>query len=240
MPTTRNTTPSLDAVAGTPPPGRTWAIAFGLPALAALAIVIASGTVHGRWVGRWSHSHVLEARSAALRKVPVRLGDWEGQDLPLNPRDMKRAEVTGYLMRRYVRPSTGDAVSVLIVCGLPGPVTVHTPEICYEGTGYEQVGPTVEVPIGPGAADSVWDVSFTKPGPVSKEGLRILYGWSADGTWKASKRPRWDYGGVPALYKMYVLRRDGGDTAAAGGDDTTLSFVRQLIPALKTTLFSDT
>src|SRR3954451_18636542 len=112
-----------------------------LPIATALALVIAAGIVHGRWTLRWSKSHAVEAAVARLEGVPTAVGDWNGQELALDPRQLTMAEIAGHVTRRYVNRRSGAAVTVLLVCGRPGPISVHTPDICYAGAGYELAGP---------------------------------------------------------------------------------------------------
>ena len=38
---------------------------------------------------------------------------------------------------RDLAPSDATA---LILCGRPGPVSIHTPDVCYRGLGYEPTG----------------------------------------------------------------------------------------------------
>lgn len=210
-----------------------------LPHLAALAIVIASGAVHGIWTGRWSTSRELEDRVAALGRIPRTIGDWRGQALSLDRRTTEVGEIAGYLMRRYEDPR-GDALTVLIVCGRPGPISVHTPEVCYPGAGFVASAPTSKRVIGSGPAgqpDEFWVAEFVKPGAVLPERLRILYAWNSDGIWKASAQPRLEFGASPALYKLYVVV-DGAVADQPDRGDVGVEFLRKLLPELRQSLFS--
>src|SRR5690348_2531079 len=104
--------------------------------LVALAVVVASGVAHGLWTGRWGQPHQLEPAVARLGRVPAAVGDWEGRELPLNRQTLAVAEVAGHVSRRYQNSRTGESVLMLLVCGRPGPISVHTPDVCYEGAGY--------------------------------------------------------------------------------------------------------
>jgi Protein of unknown function (DUF3485) len=208
-----------------------------LTLVTALALILSSGVVHGVWTGRWSASQELQAKIARLDRVPNKIGDWEGRPLTLDARSIERADISGYLCRRYVNQKTGGAVTVMLVCGRPGPISVHTPEVCYAGTGYEQSGETVRFPIGSDLRDVFWEAEFNKSQSIVPEHLRILYSWSADGTWKASDNPRWDFGGLPALLKLYVIREKAEKRGKVQADDSEFEFVRQLVPELRNALF---
>ena len=111
-----------------------------IPYVLVLLILVTSGAITGIWTRRWETPPELAARNlASIGLVPETIGDWTGLSQQLDPRVMEIAEIDGYLMRRYVN-DRGDAVSVLLVCGRPGPISVHTPDICYAGIGYEPVG----------------------------------------------------------------------------------------------------
>jgi hypothetical protein len=169
----------------------------------ALALVIASGCVHARWTGRWSPPRELNLRVSRLAKVPHEFGGWKGRDIPLDRRSVAVAGLAGYLFRRY-EDAQGHSVLLLIVCGPPGPISVHTPEVCYGGLGYEPIGDRSLREIGTG--DAVWRADFLRIGPAMDDRLRILYGWSVDGTWRASSSPRSDFAGAPVLCKLYIVR----------------------------------
>src|SRR5262245_32289500 len=109
------------------------------PALVAVALVVVSGLVHGFWTDRWSTSHAPAEAAERLARVPLDAGEWQGQDLPNATRFTEA--ITGQMYRRYVHRSTGSVVTVALICGLPGPVSIHTPDVCYKAGGYEVATP---------------------------------------------------------------------------------------------------
>lgn len=208
-----------------------------LPVLLALLIVIASGAVHGRWTGRWSHSRALDDAVAHLARVPKVVGDWEGRDTPIDPEELQAAGVAGHVLRRYENRRGGGVVDVFLVCGRPGPISVHQPEVCYSGAGYELVDARVPVTVeaGPSQSDRFWRINVQKVGAVLPDRLHILYGWSTEGSWKASESARLDFAGSEALFKLYVIRA-GGET----DDDQSVLFLQQFLPVLRKSLFGTT
>src|SRR5262245_29906799 len=107
-----------------------------LPPLTVLAVVAFSGAVHGVWTNRWAGSDGLAQAAARLEQVPLTLGDWDGRPLEVNPREAALTEAAGYVHRQYVNRRTGSVVSVALLCGRAGPISVHTPEVCYAGAGF--------------------------------------------------------------------------------------------------------
>jgi hypothetical protein len=200
--------------------------------------MIASGAVSGLWTGRWSVGGSLTPQVARLSLVPLKIGDWQGRTLTLDPRMVTRAEIAGYLMRRY-EDSKGGAVTVLLVAGRPGPIAVHTPEVCYGGAGYEPSAPKVSCLIDPDQAsrpDRFWLADFIKSATTAPEHLRILYAWTADGSWTASGHPRLDFASVPALYKLYIVR-ETFTVDEPVENDPGIRFARQFLPAIRKAVF---
>ena len=221
------------------PPGVTGPpMARGFAYAAALAVVISAGIVNGVLTGRWTTSTGLRDRVAALDRVPMVVGDWAGHASDLDRRTIEQAGIKGYLLRRYENRRLGAAVTVLLVCGRPGPISVHTPEVCYSGIGYEPESATSKRVIavaGSPRPDEFWVTNLVKPGPAAAEHLRIFYSWGNDGTWHASERPRLEFGGSEALYKLYVIRATSGVDVPREGD-VGAEFVRQLLPELRKAL----
>jgi hypothetical protein len=211
-----------------------------LPVLAALPLVVAYGLLEGFWTNRWHHSHDVERAAARLREVPLQIGDWNGEALELDVRQVARAEIEGYLMRRYVHAPTGTAVSVLLVCGRPGPVALHPPEVCYGGAGFTLVDPPTRnafQPAASGKAATFWSATFEKAEAARPERLALYWAWNATGDWTAADEPRLQFARSPALYKLYVMRQvhDGENTAAANLGGT---FLQLFLVELEKALFS--
>jgi hypothetical protein len=203
---------------------------------ATFLLIVAFGVAEGVWTNRWSWLDGPEQASAKLARVPGTVGDWEGRDQELDARQIARAEISGYLMRKYTHKATGQAVQVLLVCGRPGPTSLHSPDICYAGAGYGQVGPLVaQVVEGTGAPAGFWMGRFDKLGP-QPESLRIYWAWNATGAWSASTNPRWDFAHHRFLYKLYVVRPlSRADEPLA--DDPTPEFMRVFLPEVQKCLF---
>jgi exosortase len=211
-----------------------------IPGLAAMLIVLATGVVTGLWANRWAASHELNRAAARLVDVPMAIGDWKARPEQVDPRGMIAAEIEDCVVRRYEDRRTGKKIGLVLVCGRPGPVAVHTPNICYPAAGYQmtQTQPnTVVVEPGSGYAPaeflSAW---FMRDRSVVSEGLRIFWSWNATGRWTVPQSARLEFAGRPFLYKLYVI------SATADGQEKTADaweteFIRQLLPDLAKTLF---
>jgi hypothetical protein len=203
-------------------------------------MVAATGFFHGRWTRRWATPYAIEAGVAALRRVPLTLGDWRGRPFELGREQLAVAEIDGYVARRYT-DVRGVALTLLLVFGRPGPIAVHTPDVCYAGAGFESTEPPAErtLRLGPdGRVARFRYAAFGKTNSVAPVYLHIYWAWSSDGTWEAPDDPRLTFASRQALYKLYVI----SETATAERrpeDDPSLTFLQTLLPELERDLFTD-
>lgn len=208
------------------------------PLLAGLVILVALGVAHGLVTDRWAPSGQLEDALATLDRVPVAYGDWSSEELKYDPDALTRAGIKGCVFRRYRNPRTREAVAVLLVCGRGGPISVHTPEVCYAGAGYRPTTDAVqkEIDLGEGRKHTFRVMRFTQPDGVAQTQLEIYLAWSRDGrTWEAPQNPRLHLARAPALYKLYVVREFLPKTRAES-IDSCQAFLRQALPDLGQTL----
>jgi hypothetical protein len=206
-----------------------------LPLVAAFAVLIVSGLIHGLWTQRWHSSRDLDNAVARLQSVGPKAGPWSSVNVDVDPEPYQQARAVGYWMRRYTKPGFAGSFSVILMCGRAGHMAVHTPDVCYRGAGYESAGePSREtIALTPPRHAEFWTTVFRQPGKVTGTALRIYWAWSYDGHWQAPSSPRWTFGGSPYLYKLYVVSED-----AEGRSDASTEFLQQLLPELQRSLFS--
>jgi hypothetical protein len=140
-------------------------------------------------------------------------------------------------MRSYRNLRHNGTVTVILMCGRAGRMSVHTPEVCYRGAGYEMHGAPAPLTVkseGSGQQDTLWTARFTKHAGVAAD-LRLYWAWNADGAWQAPASPRWTFRGEPFLYKLYVSQ-DGQD--ATGSGEAAHGFLRRFLPEAREFLFS--
>jgi hypothetical protein len=211
-----------------------------IPLFAGFAMLVLTGVVHGLWTNRWSLSQEPAGSAARLDSVAWTLADWQGVETePLSAQTLAVGEIDGYLSRIYRNQRTGKTVSVLVVCGRPGPIAAHTPEICFVGTGQEMVSKvrhTVQLGSDPPRLDCyVGEFRRTSSGLVSYS--RAIWAWGARGVWTVSDQPRLTYAWEPVLYKMYVMR--SLDKANEPLDtDPLMDFLKVFMPELQRNLFA--
>lgn len=212
-----------------------------LPYLIAIVVVLSCGLVTGVHANRWHDSTALDSAAERLKRVPMIVGDWLGEDGELPPRIIEQSEVSGYILRRYKNRRTNVVVSVFLGCGRPGPVGVHSPEVCYTGGGYELLDTRkrLSVRVGPeSSASEMVSSDFRNPPSQNAGYLRVLWAMSANGVWGVPESPRISYATVPVLFKIYVIR-DLANPSIPLEQDPCSDFSRQLLPELATVLFPD-
>ena len=208
--------------------------------LGCMVLVAAAGGVHGFLTDRWGPSGQLQQAVAQLERVPMSLADWRGEDVPYEAEMLSRAGIKGGVFRRYTNRRTGDSVSVLMVCGRGGPISVHTPDVCYAGAGYRQLAPEVRkgVKCGDSHQDDLYVARFGKPNTVVPTYLEIYWAWSRDGvSWQAPKNPRLSLARAPALYKLYVVREYAANSSRES-TPTIEAFLEDALPIIRQALSS--
>jgi hypothetical protein len=208
-----------------------------LPILVACGLLAFSGLVHGLWTDRWSRPEALERALARVADVPLALGPWQGKEVvPEDAESFRRAGAQAYRIVNYTHAEKKTSISVVLMCGRAGRMAVHTPEVCYQGAGYELAEAPVPMPLKSARGESVfWTARFNKTISTSAD-LRLCWAWNAAGDWQAPPSPRWAFRGLPFLYKLYVIQ----EIRASAADDEALGdFFHYLVPALRTALFAE-
>jgi hypothetical protein len=200
---------------------------------ATVAIVFA-GWMHGQQTGRWGESDELSQAVERIAHIKMELGEWNGQSSEIDARQLKIGEIAGYASRTYTNRKNGDQVGVLLICGRPGPVSVHTPDVCYQGAGYTMGQQVPQALSGiPGQQPEFWSAQFTKePGP---QVLHILWSWSNGGRWQAPDHPRFTFYRSKYLYKLYIIRSNPPHDDVLV-DEATNAFLREFLSELKAAL----
>ncbi|QVL30412.1 exosortase-associated EpsI family protein [Telmatocola sphagniphila] len=176
-----------------------------------LAIVlVGSSLVHGHYSGRWED--FTEIRPV-LNQLPEHMGDWTpGNFLKIDSRELAFQSSAEHRIIRHV-PSNRNIV-LSLTSGRPAVVAVHTPDVCYVGSGFQAMTQArrVEVPTEQGPA-TLWCCDFQK----NEERIRVYWSWSDGSRWQAPDSPRWQFARTLRLWKLYVVH------PLETGDDWTVN-----------------
>ena len=211
------------------------------PAAVAIAVILGSGYVHGLWSFRWTAASELKTAAEKMTKVPKVIGDWTGEDSTLDQRQATIGRIYASVSRHYKNSKTGQSITILLLCGRPGPIAVHTPDVCYSGSGYEVAADRTKesVDYGMAAPAQFWSLKVHKLDPTRPERMVIDYGWFSQGKWSApGSDARFEFAGRAVLYKLYVIREQ---TRAdeRGAFDPTVEFLKEFLPSLQEVLGSN-
>jgi hypothetical protein len=203
----------------------------------ATAAAVASGVVHGRWTDRWYADEETGAVASRLERVSDELGEWQGE--PLEQESKPPKGVAGHYVRRFVNRRNGEGVTVALVGGRPGPVSIHTPDACYGASGFEVATQTRYKMPHEGSEPEVefCTAQFLRQRASERTQLRIFWAWSTDGNWQAPENPRVEFARQPVLYKLYLVREMNTPDQPLSPDDPCLALMQQLGAELRKALF---
>jgi hypothetical protein len=212
-----------------------------LPLIALTAVLLSTlgvGFVQGRISNRWGMRSDAELAAERLRRrLPNEVGNWRVRsDDKLPDPVAKILQCPAYITRVYEHQQTGDVVNVAVLLGPPGPISVHTPEVCYSSRDYTPDGDRrlATVKDLAGKEHTLWHLPL-KANNLEASSLRIFYGWSTGARWGATEYPRFSFGGLPHLYKLQVAVTSHPASEAIefdAGKDFLECFLPQLQPQM--------
>ena len=150
---------------------------------AALCLLIVSGAgyrVLARRLGANDGGRPLPP--GTLQRLPIKIGDWVGQDVKLDERIVEATDTDAHVNRRYVRSNSAEAVSLYIAYGLRArDLMPHRPEVCYPGNGWTmQDTRHVDLPLADGTKLQCRILKFSRAG-LSTENVTVLSYYLVDG-----------------------------------------------------------
>ncbi len=166
------TPPSSDVHTAAPPRAHGFALA------ACVAVLLGGGLAH-RWIDR-----VLEAPGTSpvvldrpLSTLPMRLGPWEGADVPLSKRVIEVAGSDDHVYRRYFNTLTGEVVDLYVAyAARPARMLGHRPQVCFPAQGWAAAGHHPdEVPLPSGGSLPCLMHRFTRGGPGGESVVMLNY-----------------------------------------------------------------
>ncbi|MBC7965876.1 MAG: exosortase-associated EpsI family protein [Fuerstia sp.] len=204
---------------------------FALCAGGFLALLGASGA--DAVLNRGLHDPAaVKAAAARLTSIPEQIGAWTSSPEEIDERERRMADIVGSVRRTYRNSENGYIVSLTILCGASGPMSVHPPTACFEGVGYElSSGPSVVTfADADDTQSSLNRAAFRLPGSQMSDVVRVFWGWSDDGKWTAPANPRLAFRGQPYLFKLYVVDRSLPRTDDVRQSET---FLEEALPEIR-------
>jgi len=206
--------------------------------ITAMILIIGFGLVHGSWTNRWGPAPALAALASRIETLPTTIGDWSvsaTRELP--PSELAMTGAVGSLSRVYTNPAKRLSVSVLLLSGLPGKISTHTPDACYPGAGYSLGNPDkVSRRYGNPEHTADFQTAVASRTGTNPSVLRLYWAWFSSKGWSSPEDARWSFAAEPMLTKLYVVRETGGVVGDAK-DDPGYQFLSDLLPELERILF---
>jgi hypothetical protein len=209
--------------------------------LVALVAIVAAGAVNGWMTDRWGAPEALAQAAARVTAVPNTIGEWEGVDQTIDQDQLIGAEAIGSLARTYRHRGTGKAVNIMLLCGRPGPISLHPPTVCFTSSGFALIAEPSQRRINSPANEPLGDfmqADFVKETVSERTLMRTFWAWSTDGKWSAPENPRFTFATSSHLHKLYVTRALTTSTEALDENDACVEFMRDFLPATQAALGS--
>ena len=102
----------------------------------------------------------------ALARLPMQIGEWGGEDVPLDEAVARATDTDAHISRRYSRRSNTENVWAYVAYGVRArDLMPHRPEVCYPGNGWTLDDErTVELPLADGPALECRILRFSRGG----------------------------------------------------------------------------
>ncbi len=193
---------------------------------------------------RWGEPTIkAEQLAERFSNVPMEIGDWVGQDMPVDEVTRKTAGAVGYVSRVYKNPVTEQYVELWLIVGHSRDITRHTPDICRVSQGYRPVSTQLRHPVklDNGETAEFFTAKYEKEDEIDRYIDRVFWTFNhpEKNKWEApagTQGPRWHYGLSRALYKLYFTSRVDHDEQTIQ-DSVALEFAELMLPAIDAALF---
>lgn len=216
--------------------------AFFLPVTVIIVAVVISTVLEGQATERWpfvvARTEKLETFSERLDDVPMVVGEWQGEAVPVDEKEFKASKCDKGISRKYRHLGTGDVVHVYLVSGVGRHITIHTPDQCYRGAGFVMEGDMLPFTVKKVSDVEFLTAGFRKEDAKGSQRLRIFWGYSDNGKWRGPRLPKPEFGSRPALYKMYLIQ-DADSLGNSLDDATAVSFAEEFMPVINKVLFEE-
>ena len=193
---------------------------------------------------RWGAPDIsAEQLSSRFDNVPLDIGSWQGEDLPVDEITRKTAGAIGYVSRRYTNTQTGESCVLWLIVGHSRDIWRHQPTSCYPSSGFRKLGSKLlyHLDADNGKPAVFYTAKFEKEDELSRRVERVFWTfnhpdinqWEApDGAWGARSR----YGLARALYKLYFTSPVGIDEDTIEAN-ASVQFAEVMLPAIDAALF---
>lgn len=214
-----------------------------LPIATGVLVIVGLTIWQAKLTDRLAGSNVKAEQCAKLLElVPKDIGDWHGEDKPIDERVRQVAGAIGAISRGYHNTRTGEQVDLWLIVGHSRDVSFHTPDVCFPGAGFEAYGKesgNYSIVVEGLSDTPTFTNRFFKSDITGQQLVRVFWTWynpaahedKSQVIWEAPGNPRTHFGNARALYKMYFTSRmrDGSETAE---ESAGIHFAKDALPVI--------
>ena len=208
----------------------------------ALALALGIGIGHGMMTDRWGVPPDMAEAATKVHNVPLSFGNWQGKEgAPMSDRAQEMSGAVEYISRVYTN-RTGEAVTVLLMCGRPGLVSSHAPDVCFTGAGLRQLAKEQATKIDEVESGNVEFYSAVFRAPPTNPAPDLLTYWACSpdgGDWIAISDGRVEFAKYPHLYRTIITTQVHGTTGGSAESPALDDFVSEFLPIVADALTSE-
>jgi cell division septation protein DedD len=179
-------------------------------------------------------------RAELLKNVPMNIGDWHGENMPIDEAVKKTAGAVGAVSRKYRNIRTNEVIDLWLIVGHGRAISYHTPDICYRASGFSARAvdnSQYSMVLDDDSQIPFLTNTFFRDDITGRQLVRVFWSWynteANEGkvVWEAPQNARWYFGNTRALYKMYFTSamRDQSETAE---QSPCVQFAKEFLPVV--------
>ena len=202
----------------------------------AVTLTLALGLGH-RAITAGGLRHGLSISQEQIDGLPDDLAAWSlVERAAVDERAIDLLECHSHASLTYKNAVTGADIVVTVLSGASGPLTAHTPEVCYSSQAYliqSQTEP-LELKLNDGSICHFRVVDLTPRGDNHKP-LTVIYGWHDGEGWRSPSWSRVVYAGTKSLVKIQaavVTTNDASTESVKDRQQQLKSFLADFLPTL--------
>jgi hypothetical protein len=212
----------------------------------ALILVIAmtgvSSAITWHWNGWFGPRVDTDLIAARVEGLPAEVGNWKSAPNDHSTFDdevIRMLDCKGYISRTYRHEQTGEVVQVAVLYGAAGPMSAHTPEVCYSTRDYQMTVRPTPTKVEYDQSEGEFMRMQLRSPQLSSDNLAIYYAWSDGKTaWRSPRQPRFAFGGQGYLHKIQ-LACNVSDSSGQEHNDAGKAFLREFLPVVDQQLFAE-
>ncbi|MCP4256033.1 MAG: exosortase-associated EpsI family protein [Planctomycetes bacterium] len=149
-----------------------------LTAIAASLLMLIFGLTHRILLARLAVSvNKIPIEPAAMKRLPLQIGDWTGQDIPLEEALLDATGRNAHISRQYSQNDSLESILLYVGSSISARALIsHRPEVCYIGAGFTLMDSRfMELPLKDGTKLPCNVFLFSRGGLVYKKVMVLNY-----------------------------------------------------------------